>query len=110
MSLSPCMCGSLSTVPEYQSLGEFVPVHMCSNVRAHLSTCARVSTCVSVAICVHVSMNVPGALLSQCWAGGTASQTVASPQLHKHRSQLPPIKQGGPVCGPATGGKGMRLG
>lgn len=84
MSLSPCTCGSLSTVPENQCLREFVPVHMCSSVRAHLSTCACVSTYISVAVCVHVSVNVPGALLSQCWVGGIASQTVASPQLHKH--------------------------
>lgn len=32
-----------------------------------------------------------GALLSQClcWAGSTPCQAVASPQLHKHWSQLP---------------------
>lgn len=63
------------------------PVHARACLSAHPHVC---SLCACACACL--SVRVLRTLLTQCWcrAGCTASQAVASPQLHKHWSQLPP--------------------
>lgn len=62
---------------------------MCSFICAYVHVCLPVCDCARLCVC---GWTCWGALLSQpwCWAGCIASQAAASPQLHKHWSQLPP--------------------